>query len=74
MTAEDRASKAMAECIAENEGKNMAFYLTRAIRAAIAEERAACAEVAVNYDFGSNELYDEGQYLSIAKAIRVRGE
>ncbi len=39
MTPEDRASRAMAECVAAG-GENMAFYLAGAIRDAEAELRA----------------------------------
>ena len=49
MTPEDRASRAMAECIAKNAGENMAFYLVRAIKDAADAEREACATIFDGY-------------------------
>lgn len=39
MTPEDRASRAIAECLVKNKGKNLAFYLAKAIREAIEDEK-----------------------------------
>ncbi len=67
MSAEDRASKAMAECVAKNGGENMAYYLAQAIRdhetAAAEALRARVAEL--EKDLAEEESEAE-HYLRLA--------